>query len=451
MKKLSTKKALLASVLSMVLCMTMLIGSTFAWFTDTATVGVNTIQAGELKVQLVAADSDTELTAPLSFRDVNGNTNIYWEPGTTFRTEGFRIRSDGNLALKYKIVLNGVTGDAQLLEAIQFSIVKADGTAVEISDFEGHLAANTTSSDVLYLQGTMSKDAGNDYKGLILDGISITVMATQDTVEQDSNGNTYDENAQYPVAVDSQVAIDEAIENTAIGEKTTLALPAGTFNLTNGKAKDKNITIMGNKDTVIDVCQNLDGESGANSGMNYQDGATIFFEGVTILGQTSGNYGGIVRATTIYKDCTIKGKLTLYGDTTFINCKFENENDYSIWTWGAKNVTFDTCTFETGGKAILLYGGAGNENTHTTVMTVNNCVFNDSNNGAKGKAAIETGNDYGATYTLTVNNTTVNGFIARTSEDGRPNLIPTNSTLWANKDGMDTAHLSVTINGTKVY
>ena len=98
-----------------------------------------------------------------------------------------------------------------------------------------------------------------------------------------------------------------------------------------------------------------------------------------------------------------------------------------------------------------MYGGAGNENTHTTVMTVNNCVFNDSNNGAKGKAAIETGNDYGATYPLTVNNTTVNGFIARTSEDGRPNLIPTNSTLWANKDGMDTAHLSVTINGTKVY
>ena len=131
--------------------MTMLIGSTFAWFTDTATVGVNTVQAGELKVQLVAADSDTELTAPLSFRDLNGNTSIYWEPGTTFKTEGFRIRSDGNLALKFKIVLNGVTRDAQLLEAIQFSIVKADGTAVEISDFEGRLAAKTTSFDVLYL------------------------------------------------------------------------------------------------------------------------------------------------------------------------------------------------------------------------------------------------------------------------------------------------------------
>ena len=63
------------------------------------------------------------------------------------------------------------------------------------------------------------------------------------------------------------------------------------------------------------------------------------------------------------------------------------------------------------------------------------------NNGAAGKAAIEIGNDYNATYTLTVNRATVNGFA-----DGKN----TGSKLWANKNSMDAAHLSVTVDGTKV-
>ena len=69
------------------------------------------------------------------------------------------------------------------------------------------------------------------------------------------------------------------------------------------------------------------------------------------------------------------------------------------------------------------------------------CTFNDRNNGAAGKAALEIGNDYNATYTLTVEKATVNGFA-----DGKN----TGSKLWANKNSMDAAHLTVTIDGTKV-
>ena len=47
MNSKSTKRALLTSVLAMVVCLAMLVGSTFAWFTDTATTGVNKIQAGK--------------------------------------------------------------------------------------------------------------------------------------------------------------------------------------------------------------------------------------------------------------------------------------------------------------------------------------------------------------------------------------------------------------------
>ena len=53
----STKRALLGSVMAMVLCLAMLIGATFAWFTDTASTGVNKIQAGNLDVVLEMKDA----------------------------------------------------------------------------------------------------------------------------------------------------------------------------------------------------------------------------------------------------------------------------------------------------------------------------------------------------------------------------------------------------------
>lgn len=46
MNSKSTKRALLVSALSLVVCLAMLVGTTFAWFTDTATTGVNKIVSG---------------------------------------------------------------------------------------------------------------------------------------------------------------------------------------------------------------------------------------------------------------------------------------------------------------------------------------------------------------------------------------------------------------------
>ena len=114
-------------------------------------------------------------------------------------------------------------------------------------------------------------------------------------------------------------------------------------------------------------------------------------------------------------------------------------NQYSIWTWGGTDVKFENCTFDTNGKAILLYGQATEEKP--TNLTVKDCTFNDANNGSAGKAAVEIGNNYNATYTLNIEKMTVNGFA-----DGEN----TGSKLWANKNNMDAAHLSVTIDGQKV-
>lgn len=92
MKTFSTKRALFASVLSFLLCVTMLIGSTFAWFTDTATASVNTITAGTLDVSLEMLDNDGKWVSAegksLQFL-VDGKipaegTEILWEPGSTY-------------------------------------------------------------------------------------------------------------------------------------------------------------------------------------------------------------------------------------------------------------------------------------------------------------------------------------------------------------------------------
>ena len=135
----------------------------------------------------------------MSFVNSDGSADILWEPGATFRTIGFKVKNIGNLAFKYKMVLNGVDGDNELLNVITFKVVKADGTAVDLSMFEGHLTKDAE-SELLYIEGHMAEDAGNDYQGKELTGLGITVYATQDTVEKDSNDDQYDKDATYSVA-----------------------------------------------------------------------------------------------------------------------------------------------------------------------------------------------------------------------------------------------------------
>ena len=203
----STKRALITSALAILMCAAMLIGTTFAWFTDTASTGVNKIVSGNLKVDIIGADSDSHIEK-LNFTkaattDAEAGAEILWEPGCRYLTEGFRIANKGNLALKWKAQVNtGTTaaneGNFDLLDVIDFYLVTkaADGTETEtaLDEFTGNLK-KTETSDVYYIKGVMQTTAGNDYQGLTLNGITITVYATQDTVENDSFNNQYDADA----------------------------------------------------------------------------------------------------------------------------------------------------------------------------------------------------------------------------------------------------------------
>lgn len=208
MKHNTLKRALLLSITAMLMCAAMLAGTTFAWFTDSASTGVNRIQAGNLSVDIVGADGKSIDGKTLFFRNNAGDTDILWEPGATFNLDSFRIVNNGSLALKYKVVINGVKGDAKLLKVIDFSMAFGEKEAVELANWEGVLlpdgkepvaGADVKQTELITISGHMREEAGNDYQGESLDGISITVVAAQYTYESDSFDNTYDENSEYPV------------------------------------------------------------------------------------------------------------------------------------------------------------------------------------------------------------------------------------------------------------
>lgn len=187
-KSKNTKRTLLASVLSTMLCIAMLIGSTFAWFTDTASTKVNKIQSGTLDVALVDAEGNSLEGKTLEWIKAEGaeGEKVLWEPGCTYELQPVYVKNNGKLALKYKIVISGIVGDAELLDAIDFTYGELDVNA------EGRLAAGETSAAIT-IKGHMKEDAGNEYQNKSIDGIGITVVATQNTVESDSYGNKYDQ------------------------------------------------------------------------------------------------------------------------------------------------------------------------------------------------------------------------------------------------------------------
>ncbi len=326
----STRRALTSSLIALVLCLTMLMGTTFAWFTDTANVSVNTITSGNLKIKLVDADDGKTAVSDLKFENSKGETNILWEPGATFNTNAFKVVNDGSLALKFKVVVTGIEGDTGLLKVIDFKLVGPEGVKDEVS-----LGVGETSG-AYYISGTMDTAANNDYQGLELTGISITVYATQDTVEYDSTTDDYDEKAEYeiPKLITNDELLTEAIEKhkdytvsdgefskTVVADAYNVVIEGGTF---------KNQVIAarnGGKVTVKNAkAGSVESGGGPNILANITGGATVIIEGGSYMTNTvlTGDGTGSVVIAGGYFDCgslyiTFYGKpvkdLTITGGT----------------------------------------------------------------------------------------------------------------------------------------
>ena len=225
--KKTTKRALLSSVMAIVLCLAMLIGTTFAWFTDSASTAVNKIQAGTLDIELQYQKADDSWESAegkvLDFKKPSGHESesILWEPGCTYELPAIRILNKGNLALKYKLAITGIKGDAKLNEAI----VWTNGATDELlSEYTGTMipGENNNVTAPIVIKGHMKEEAGNEYRGLSIDGIGITVVATQYNYESDSIGPDYDKFADYPEVqpVTTADKLQEALASTDIDGKT---------------------------------------------------------------------------------------------------------------------------------------------------------------------------------------------------------------------------------------
>lgn len=240
-KQKTTKKTLLTSILSLVLCMAMLVGTTFAWFTDNVTSANNIIRSGNLDIVLEYWDGK-------DWRDVDGSADILsgdlWEPGYT-DVAYLRLKNNGSLALKYSLGVNivsekeGVNKDGatfKLSDYIYFDVI--DG---QQSEFESREEAMKYATETMKISAGYTKaaslEAGTDYEYLAMvvympttvgneanhDGVNvpeidlgINVFATQNTVEEDSFDKYYDKDTAVFTVAEANAMLAENKDVTLV-------------------------------------------------------------------------------------------------------------------------------------------------------------------------------------------------------------------------------------------
>ena len=331
---------------------------------------VDKIQAGALDVQLLDEQGNTIEGQTLSWKKAAGHENeaVLWEPGCTYNLQSFKIKNNGNLALKYKIVISGIVGDAKLLEAIDFTVTGVDGvtTANALNGFEGKLAASSM-TDAITISGHMKESAGNEYQGKSIDGIGITVVATQDTVEHDSNGNTYDERAEYPVLASSVSDFRDALSqgNSTIILASDVTVEDG---IQMSVENDASINFNGNTLKGAVESGSISSSDGPTnlvlSDPNNSDEYSIDGE---LVQHAGGGYTQLAAITVWKPTVTIEsGKYTY--DNAVILCQLQTQDSDAV------GVVVNGGTFDGKGAASVIANVFGN-------VIINNGTFNAYDDG----------------------------------------------------------------------
>ncbi len=235
----STKRALLTSVLALLMCVAMLIGTTFAWFTDTASTGVNKIQAGNLNIELQMKDNNGNWVnaegKTLPFL-VEGKipaegTQILWEPGCTYYVPQIRVLNKGNLAVKFEYLPEALGLTGKLAEVLTFTAKTFDKEGNEDSDIniEPEVLKPGEASPAWSFGYHMDENAGNEYQKATATGMCVTVVATQVPYEKDSISDQYDKDATYPVTTtDELIAALQSKEAIVLGNDITITTTIST-------------------------------------------------------------------------------------------------------------------------------------------------------------------------------------------------------------------------------
>ena len=314
-QKSNTRRTLTLSIMAICLCCVMLVGATFAWFTDTATSGVNKIQSGnlDLKVEYNLTGKDTDWKA------LTKDTQLFegglFEPGYT-RVVAFRVMNAGNLALKYAVNMNLVSETKgtnvydkpfKLSDYLTVNTI-ADATAEQLTAAfakrtDDKLAWTTTAFNaaleslnvkdvvlkadeagktgkVLLMQVTMPTDVGNEANAKDANSqpeinFGVAFVATQAVEESDSYGNTYDEKATYPVA--------------SLSELKDAFAGGGVFNLTTDVVPDAPLVANG-KEVTLNAAGQTVSNVGANDLWNDNDWSLVSAQNGAKLTITDGKF-----------------------------------------------------------------------------------------------------------------------------------------------------------------
>ena len=506
----STKRALLTSALALLMCVTMLVGATFAWFTDTASTGVNKIQAGNLDIKVeyrTTADGNWQLLDNAT--DLFGAAGTLFEPGHT-RVVELRITNAGNLALKYKIGMNVVSETAgtnkagnpyklsdylkvgttsiqqynptdqisSLMERLIFQ--KGDfgmWTARDFANFELEYTSNGNvhalqpgAAQILGIKVYMPETVGNEANAISTEkaafiNFGLNVVATQYTVESDSYGTQYDKDA--PLDFEPVSTADELKAAAANGKNVQLTqdvtlTDALTFNNAvtidlNGKTLTSSLNSAGYSLVAKADATIVNGTykgTGSARGIGAYGNLTMRNVTVDVAGQVGVACSAADRQYTI-EDSTIKGGYAL--------CNFNNNATINVSnsTLEGKNTGF----YHNGsnsGLNLTVTGtkiNAGNNGTDATGVYISGSTATRDAGGyqkasftdctVKGNAAIE------VKYTdLTLNNCTVTATVpaANASYTQNNNGSTTNgfavvSTDNATNNTMPKPEGTITING----
>ena len=372
-KTKSTKRALLTSALALLMCVSMLIGSTFAWFTDSVTSSGNIIKSGTLDVTMEWADGKTN-PADTTWTDASVGAifnSTLWEPGYT-EVRHIKIANEGTLALKYQlnIIANGEVSElADVIDVyyVDPAVQVADRTALTDANKLGTLTQvlaniSTTASGnleagenhTITLALKMQESAGNKYQGLSIGSdFSVQLLATQLTSETDSFDNQYDKYASVATVADMKTALAEGQTefnfmgntiNLNYGLNTT-AVPAGTtVTIANANVSGKSYGNGVNGTILFENCTFTN--TGAYS-IHFDNGTgDIIFNDCVLEGWCS--FGSTINSVTM-NDCTIKGNakyamVRFYQNAELNNCYIDCSNAVlsDVYTDGISAVTPDS-------------------------------------------------------------------------------------------------------------
>ena len=373
MNKKSTKKALLLSALAMFACVAMLIGSTFAWFTDSVTSAGNKIEAGTLKIDLELLDKDGNWSSIKESKAALFNYDL-WEPGYT-EVKVLKIENEGTLALQWVAQFQSEKALSALANVIDVYVLKsateigypADrnlagytkvGTVAEfVNNFaeteNGTLLAGEEAYLAIALK--MQESAGNEYQGLSLGEFDIKIFATQYTYEKDSFDDQYDKGATVATVADMKAALAEgATSFNFMGNEINLSyglskamVPAGkTVTISTAVVAGKSYGNAADGTVIFENCTFTN--TGAYS-IHFDAGnGDVIFKNCELYGWNS--FGGSLNSVSFY-DCALYGNGTYglirsYADLYVENCYIDttNANHSDNYSEGIEAVSGATLT-----------------------------------------------------------------------------------------------------------